>query len=133
MSLGTLNESIVHPRDVFRPAIALNAYAIVLMHNHPSGDPMPSEPDRSITAEISDGAALLRIKFLDHVIVAGGTKYFSFKEAGALQNPWRRGKKTKTKAKKSDRKRETLSNVQAILALGKRSPLRRNTQAFWKS
>ena len=85
VSLGTLNESIAHPRDVFRAAVALGAYAIVLMHNHPSGDPLPSTADRELTRQLKQGARLLQIQLLDHVIVGTGTrletKHFSFKEA----------------------------------------------------
>ncbi len=69
VSLGTLNEAIVHPRDVFRVAIALNSYGILLMHNHPSGDPSPSVHDRDLTDRLTHAAALLQIKFVDHLII----------------------------------------------------------------
>ena len=85
VSIGSLNESIVHPRDVFRPAIALgNAYAVVLLHNHPSGDPAPSEADTRLTRRICEGAAMLQITLLDHLIVGEGQTFYSFKMAGLI-------------------------------------------------
>jgi DNA repair protein RadC len=83
VSMGSLNESIVHPREVFRPAVALNAYAAVLMHNHPSGDPSPSDADRRITRKLSESGRILSIELLDHVII-GEPGTFSFREAGIL-------------------------------------------------
>ena len=85
VSVGTLNESIVHARDVFRAAVAMNAYGIVvlLMHNHPSGDPQPSEADHRITRRMSEAAGILQINLVDHIIIGDG-KWFSFKEAGVL-------------------------------------------------
>jgi uncharacterized ParB-like nuclease family protein len=77
VSLGTLNESAAHPRDVFRPAIALNAFAVVLMHNHPSGVSDPSKSDKALTNQIRQAGELLQIKLLDHLIV-GSEKSFSF-------------------------------------------------------
>ncbi|MBA3881181.1 MAG: DNA repair protein RadC [Chthoniobacterales bacterium] len=88
VSLGSLNESIAHPRDVFRPAVISSAYAIVVAHNHPSGDPSPSQADHSLTRRLSEAAELLQIKLLDHIIIGapaeGRKPYFSFKEAGVL-------------------------------------------------
>lgn len=86
VSIGTLNESIVHPRDVFRAAIAMGAYGLILAHNHPGGDTSPSQADHSITRKIREGAEILNIKFLDHVIVssAATAQPFSFREMGAL-------------------------------------------------
>ena len=103
-SIGTLNESIAHPRDIFRAAIAGGCYGIIVMHNHPSGDPLPSDVDRSLTQRLRDAADLLQIKLLDHVIIgrvrlrkltprklkpwrvraASRRGYFSFREAGAI-------------------------------------------------
>ena len=82
VSVGSLNESIAHPREVFRPLIALAAYAFVLVHNHPSGDPTPSEADRRLTWRIREGASLLQIQMLDHLVI--GDSYFSFRESGLL-------------------------------------------------
>lgn len=88
VSLGSVNESIAHPRDVFRPAVIASAYAVVVAHNHPSGDPAPSQADHSLTRRLAEAAELLQIKLLDHIIIGapavGRLPYFSFKEAGIL-------------------------------------------------
>jgi DNA repair protein RadC len=88
VSLGSVNESIAHPRDVFRPAIICSAYALILVHNHPSGDPSPSQADHNLTRRLREAAELLQIRLLDHVIIGapaeGRSAYFSFKEAGVL-------------------------------------------------
>ncbi len=88
ISLGSINESIAHPREVFRPALLASAYAIIVVHNHPSGDPTPSSTDHSLTRRLAEAAELLQIKLLDHVIIGspadGRAPYFSFKEAGVL-------------------------------------------------
>lgn len=88
ISLGTINESLAHPREIFRPAISHGAYGFVLVHNHPSGDPTPSEADRALTRRIREAADLLQIHLLDHVIIGrhreGAPAYFSFKEHGLL-------------------------------------------------
>ena len=83
VSVGTLNESIVHCRDLFRSAVAMNAYAVVAMHNHPSGDSAPSEADHRITRRLMEAATILQIQLVDHVIVGDG-RWFSFKEAGVV-------------------------------------------------
>jgi len=70
VSIGSLNASIVHPREVFKPAIVASAASVVLIHNHPSGDPEPSEEDLSITKRLVEGGELLGIGVLDHVIIA---------------------------------------------------------------
>ena len=70
ISVGSLNASIVHPREVFRPALLHAAAAVVLVHNHPSGDPEPSEEDMSITRRLKEAGELLGIGVLDHVIIA---------------------------------------------------------------
>jgi DNA repair protein RadC len=77
VSIGSLNASIVHPREVFRPAILQAAASLVLVHNHPSGDPEPSEEDLGITRRLVEVGELVGIGVLDHVIVAGrGTVSF---------------------------------------------------------
>lgn len=83
VSVGTLTASLVHPREVFRGAIRVSAAAIVLVHNHPSGDPSPSAEDRSVTRRLSEAGRVLGIEVLDHVVVARGG-HFSFREAGGL-------------------------------------------------
>lgn len=70
VSVGSLNASIVHPREVFKPAVLASAASVVLIHNHPSGDPEPSEEDLSITRRLVECGELLGIQVLDHVIVA---------------------------------------------------------------
>ena len=88
VSVGSLNEAIAHPREIFRAAILGGAYALVLMHNHPSGDPSPSEADRRLTRRIQEGARIVDISLLDHVVVgvlsAEHGPYFSFRDAGLL-------------------------------------------------
>lgn len=88
ISLGSLNESIAHPREIFRPALIYSAYALIVAHNHPSGDPSPSEADHRLTRRLSEAARLLQISLLDHVIIGSpdGEKpsFYSFKEAGIL-------------------------------------------------
>ncbi|MEO1934325.1 MAG: DNA repair protein RadC [Myxococcales bacterium] len=81
VSVGTLTASLVHPREVFREAIRCASAAVVLVHNHPSGDPTPSAEDRSVTERLRDAGLLLGIRVLDHVIVTRAS-YFSFREAG---------------------------------------------------
>lgn len=80
---GILNSSLVHPREVFREAIAERAAAIILVHNHPSGDPTPSADDRNVTDQLVSAGRLLDIPVHDHVIIGRG-RYTSFAEAGLL-------------------------------------------------
>ena len=88
VSLGTLNESIAHPREIFRPAIISGCYAIALAHNHPSGNPDPSSADRRLTSSLREAASLMQIQLVDHVIVGrsenGSKGFFSFREVGLL-------------------------------------------------
>lgn len=79
ISKGTLNASIVHPRDVFREALKHNANSIILIHNHPSGDTSPSSEDINITNRLIDVGNIMGIKVLDHIIF-GDNKYLSMKE-----------------------------------------------------
>src|SRR5438552_6268039 len=73
VSVGSLTAALVHPREVFKPAILANAAALILVHNHPSGDPDPSAEDRAITARLSQAADLIGIRILDHVVIGDGT------------------------------------------------------------
>ncbi len=87
ISQGTLDTILVHPREVFKPAIAANAAAIVLVHNHPSGDPTPSEADIKVTRDLIRAGQLLKIDVLDHVILGRATQdrprdYISLRELG---------------------------------------------------
>lgn len=79
ISVGTLNASLVHPRDVFEKAIRKNASTMILVHNHPSGNPSPSNEDRLLTKRLTEAGALMGIEVIDHVIVGNGS-YYSFKE-----------------------------------------------------
>ena len=83
VSVGSLNQSIVHPRSVFQTALISNAAAILLIHQHPTGDPTPSSEDISITRRLSEAGELMGIKVLDHIIVGEG-EYLSFVERGLL-------------------------------------------------
>ena len=87
VSRGTLDTILVHPREVFKPAIAANASAVVLVHNHPSGDPMPSEADIKVTRDLIRAGQLLKIEVLDHVIIGRATQerpkdFISLRELG---------------------------------------------------
>jgi len=79
VSIGTLTSAITHPREIFKSAIKESAYAVILVHNHPSGDPTPSEEDKTLTEKFFEAGELLGIKVLDHVIV-GKDIWWSFKE-----------------------------------------------------
>jgi DNA repair protein RadC len=80
---GTLTSSLVHPREVFRAAILAGAAGIIVVHNHPSGDPAPSADDRAATRQLVDAGRLLDVPVYDHVIIAGD-RHVSFAEAGLL-------------------------------------------------
>lgn len=86
VSVGSLNETVAHPREVFRAAILAGGYAIALVHNHPSGNCTPSIADRRMTKQLVEAAAILKIPLLDHVIVGNpGNRrkpYFSFQNDG---------------------------------------------------
>jgi DNA repair protein RadC len=81
VSVGSLNASIVHPRECFRPAIAAQANAIILVHNHPSGDVEPSNEDKNLTRRLVSAGEIVGIKVLDHVIIAGN-RHLSLMEKG---------------------------------------------------
>ena len=78
VSLGTLNSSLIHPREVFKSAILSNAAGIMLIHNHPSGKCDPSELDISITKKLEEAGAFLDIPVVDHIIIGEGGDVFSF-------------------------------------------------------
>ena len=83
VSIGSVTLSIVHPREVFKPLILLNASAVLLAHNHPSGDSTPSQEDRALTRRLKDGGDLLGIAVLDHLVL-GEDRYYSFADHGTL-------------------------------------------------
>lgn len=90
VTLGTATACLAHPREVFRPAILANATGIVIVHNHPSGDPTPSNGDLQFTQQIRNAATIVGIELLDHVVIGdakadpSGRGYYSFREAGML-------------------------------------------------
>lgn len=83
ISIGTLDMSVVHPREVFFPAVVQHAAAIILMHNHPSGEPSPSREDRAVTDKLVQAGRIFDIPVLDHIIIGDGC-YVSFCEKGWL-------------------------------------------------
>lgn len=88
ISQGSLNESIAHPREIIRPALLASAYGIILVHNHPSGDPTPSQADKKLTTRINEACDLLQVHLVDHIIVGSASNhsagYFSFRESGLI-------------------------------------------------
>lgn len=84
VATGTLTECLVHPREVFRPAILANAASVIIAHNHPSGNPSPSPADKSLTLRLKAAADIIGIRLLDHVIVTGSGEYRSFVDEGLL-------------------------------------------------
>jgi DNA repair protein RadC len=81
VSIGSLTLAIVHPREVFKPLILMNAAAFICAHNHPSSDPTPSPEDRVLTQRLRHGAEILGITLLDHLVL-GEERYFSFADQG---------------------------------------------------
>jgi len=83
ISIGTLNANLVHPREVFEPALKHSAAGIMVAHNHPSGDPKPSEDDLEITKRLTEAGKMMGVELLDHVIIATNN-HFSFKDEKLL-------------------------------------------------
>ena len=83
ISVGCLTSSLVHPREVFQEAVLARAAAIVLFHNHPSGDPEPSADDLALTRRLAAAGSLMGIEVLDHLVLGAG-RYVSLKQRGAL-------------------------------------------------
>ena len=81
--MGTLNANLVHPREVFEPALKHSAAQIIAAHNHPSGDPKPSDDDLELTRRLTEAGKMMGIEIMDHVIVSKNS-YFSFKEEKIL-------------------------------------------------
>ena len=85
VSMGSLTASVVHPREVMKPAILSNAAALLCCHNHPSGAPQPSQEDRALTKRLADAGQLLGIHVIDHIILGDGNEtYYSFADEGLL-------------------------------------------------
>ncbi len=80
--IGNVNSSVVRPAEVIRPAVRDNAPSIIIVHNHPSGDPTPSSEDVAITRELVDAGKLLGVDVLDHLVIGSGNRYVSLKEKG---------------------------------------------------
>lgn len=83
ISIGSLNASIVHPRETFKAAISHTAAAVILVHNHPSGDPTPSKEDLALTARMKEAGELIGIPVFDHLIIGDG-RFISLKERGMM-------------------------------------------------
>ena len=83
ISVGSLNSSIVHPREVFKEAVINSCSSIILVHNHPSGEPKPSHEDITLTSRLDECGKIMGIRVLDHIIIGDGI-YFSFKEEGLI-------------------------------------------------
>lgn len=91
IAIGTLNASLAHPREIFHPAIESHAAAILLVHNHPSGDPLPSKDDIVLTKQVHEASKIVDIDVLDHVII-GSQSYYSLKERTEIwDTPKQRG------------------------------------------
>lgn len=84
ISEGSLTTSVVHPREVFNEAVRESAAAVIVLHNHPSGDPQPSAEDRTLTARLQEAGAILGIQVLDHIIIGDG-RYVSFADEGWMR------------------------------------------------
>ncbi len=83
IAVGSLNAAIVHPREVFKTALLANAATVIVLHNHPSGDPAPSAEDKAITKRLVEAGQLLGVRVLDHIIVGDG-EFYSFADQGGL-------------------------------------------------
>ena len=88
ISVGSVNESIAHPRDILRPVISRGAHGFVLIHNHPSGDPSPSRADLEVTRKVGEAADLIQLRFIDHLIIGkqhgNASAWYSFRESGRI-------------------------------------------------
>lgn len=84
ISIGGLTSSVVHPREVFREAVLASAAAVILLHNHPSGNPNPSEEDVSLTERLAEAGRIMGIDVIDHIVI-GDNEYISLKETGLVQ------------------------------------------------
>ena len=84
VSVGSLNASIVHPRELFKEAVRVSAASVVVVHNHPSGDPTPSGADIQLTRRLVKAGDVLGIELLDHVVIGDGGGFASIREMGAM-------------------------------------------------
>lgn len=86
VSVGTATASLVHPREVFQAAVGIGAVALIVLHNHPSGDPSPSREDHTVTHRLVQAGELLGIPVLDHLVWTSSGAYYSFREHGTLSS-----------------------------------------------
>ena len=84
ITVGTLNSSLVHPREMFKEAIRLNAKSMIMSHQHPSGDPTPSNDDHAITKRLTKAGEILGVSVIDHIIIGADGHYFSFYESALI-------------------------------------------------
>lgn len=84
LSRGAISTTLVHPREVFQAALLANAACIVLIHNHPSGDPTPSPDDLAVTQRVRDAGEVIGVELLDHIIVGHGGRFASIREMGRV-------------------------------------------------
>ena len=89
VSRGSLNTTLIHPRETFRQAILNNSASIILFHNHPSGDPTPSREDLDVTKRLVEAGRIIGIEVLDHVVIGDGGKYVRFREKGLMPTSYR--------------------------------------------
>ena len=87
ISRGSLNAAIVHPREVFKSAVLTNAAAVIISHNHPSGDPTPSREDFAITKRLRDAGRVMGIDVVDHIVIGEQGRFYSYYQNGCLEEP----------------------------------------------
>lgn len=85
-TIGAIDSSAVYPREVFRSALLKNATSVIFVHNHPAGDPTPSEADKVITQQLVFCSEVIGVKVLDHIILGDGGRYFSFADQGLIDD-----------------------------------------------
>jgi DNA repair protein RadC len=107
VSIGTLTETLVHPREVFKSAILANAHAIILGHNHPTGEPTPSIDDLDITRELIQAGEYLKIPVLDHIIIGHDDKFVSMLRDELLDFPQQSGRRMHTDTDEKNNSNET--------------------------
>ena len=130
-SVGTLNAALVHPREIFKAAIVANAASVIVLHNHTSGDPLPSVEDLAITERLAAAGKLLGIALLDSIVVGDNGSFFSFSDAGRLENTQEVRERAAAARGASAARVQVRANVTvAARARGKRSPNRQGRFRF---
>ena len=84
VSIGTLSASLVHPREIMKGALLANAAGFMIAHNHPSGDCSPSPEDREVTLRVKRAGEIMGVPLIDHIVIGGGDRFYSFKDAGLI-------------------------------------------------